>query len=83
MQQRYKEDLEIVQYDLTAGKHYLMESDTFFQLSKQKREAMETEKLKARIEKLEKKHKNMTIGLFVHDVILIALSVAVSYLFLS
>lgn len=44
---------------------------------------METEKSKARIEKLEKKHRNMTIGLFVHDVILIALSVAVSYLFLS
>ncbi|MDT2741426.1 hypothetical protein [Lactococcus garvieae] len=44
---------------------------------------METEKLKARIEKLEKKHRNMTIGLFVHDVILIALSVAVSYLFLD
>ncbi|MEG9205133.1 hypothetical protein [Lactococcus garvieae] len=44
---------------------------------------METENLKARIEKLEKKHRNMTIGLFVHDVILIALSVAVSYLFLS
>ena len=44
---------------------------------------METEKLKARIEKLEKKHRNMTIGLFIHDVILIALSVAVSYLFLS
>lgn len=44
---------------------------------------METEKLKARIEELEKKHRNMTIGLFVHDVILIALSVAVSYLFLS
>ncbi|BAK58418.1 hypothetical protein [Lactococcus garvieae] len=44
---------------------------------------METEKLKARIEKLEKKHRNMTIGLFVHDIILIALSVAVSYLFLS
>jgi hypothetical protein len=44
---------------------------------------METEKLKARIEKLEKKHRNMTIGLFVHDVFLIALSVAVSYLFLS
>ena len=44
---------------------------------------MEKEKLKARIEKLEKKHKNMTIGFFVHDVILIALSVAVSYLFLS
>ncbi|MFK4934813.1 hypothetical protein [Lactococcus garvieae] len=44
---------------------------------------METEKLKSRIEKLEKKHRNMTIGLFVHDVILIALSVAVSYLFLS
>ena len=44
---------------------------------------METEILKARIEKLEKKHRNMTIGLFVHDIILIALSVAVSYLFLS
>lgn len=44
---------------------------------------METENLKARIEKLEKKYRNMTIGLFVHDVILIALSVAVSYLFLS
>ena len=44
---------------------------------------METEKLKARIEKLENKHRHMTIGLFVHDVILIALSVAVSYLFLS
>lgn len=32
-QQRYKEDLEIIQYDLTAGKHYLKESDSFFQLS--------------------------------------------------
>lgn len=32
-QQRYKEDLEIIQYDLTAGKHYLKESDPFFQLS--------------------------------------------------
>ena len=31
--QRYKEDLEIIQYDLTAGKHYLKESDPFFQLS--------------------------------------------------
>lgn len=34
VQQRYKEDLEIVQYDLTAGKHYLKESDPFFQLPK-------------------------------------------------
>ncbi|WP_283247474.1 hypothetical protein [Lactococcus petauri] len=42
---------------------------------------METEKLKDRVEKLESKHKKMTIGLFVHDIILIALSVAVSYLF--
>ncbi|WP_285141468.1 hypothetical protein [Lactococcus petauri] len=42
---------------------------------------METEKLKDRVEKLESKHKKMTIGLFVHDIILIALSVAVSYFF--
>lgn len=44
---------------------------------------METEKLKDRVEKLESKHKKMTIGLFVHDIILIALSVAVSYFFLD
>ena len=44
---------------------------------------METENLKARIEKLEKKNRNMTIGLFGQDVMLIALSVVVSYLFLS
>lgn len=42
---------------------------------------METEKLKDRVEKLESKHKKMTIGLFVHDIVLIALSVAVSYFF--
>ncbi|WP_255538735.1 hypothetical protein [Lactococcus sp. LG606] len=42
---------------------------------------METEKLKDRVEKLESKHRKMTIGLFVHDIFLIALSVAVSYLF--
>ncbi len=43
---------------------------------------MEIEKLKARIEKLEKKQRNLTVGLFVQDVVLIVLSVAVSYLFL-
>ncbi len=33
-QQRYKEDLEVIQYDLTAGKHYLKENDPFFQVPK-------------------------------------------------
>ncbi|MFK4896484.1 hypothetical protein ACI1TH_06120 [Lactococcus petauri] len=42
---------------------------------------METEKLKDRVEKLESKHRKMIIGLFVHDIVLIALSVAVRYLF--
>ncbi|MEY8459219.1 hypothetical protein [Lactococcus ileimucosae] len=44
---------------------------------------MEIERLKSRVEKLEKKNRNLSVGLLVHDFITIALSIAVAYLFLG
>lgn len=46
-------------------------------------EHMEFEKLKDRLETLEKKNRNLRVGLLVHDLMTIVLSIAVAYLFLG